>query len=274
MSKKRQKKFPRDPAAPKRAASAYFLFMADIREEVKQAHPGSKMSHITKEIAVKYRALTAEEKKPYDDEAKTLKKAYDEKFAEYKSSGKHAAYTAKKKAFKAAQKGGAEIKQGKNGKLKFGRDTNEPKRSPSAYFCFMNEKRPAFMKENPGSRVGAIAKALGKAWRELQENQKTKYQAEAKKLKAKYLEAMEDYRETDEYATYQAAKKKFQDDQKPKKPTSSPRKSGRKPGRRARRYVESDGEDDEGTMSDVHSDEPEQYSEEEVEDPEPSEASD
>lgn len=239
------------------------------------------MAIITKEIAKKYRELTAEEKKPYDDEAKTLKAAYDEKFTEYKESGKYAAYQAKKKAFKAAQKGGAEVTKGKNGKMKFAKDKNEPKRPPSGYFCFMNEERPKFLADNPGSRVGAIAKALGKKWRELGESGKVKYNEQAKELKEVYLEKLAEYKESDEYADYQARKKKFLDGQKP--PPSSPSRStrskktrgatkGRKRGRPAAakrtRYV---SDDDDDAMSDLHSDEPQTYSSEGDPEPEPAE---
>lgn len=45
---RRVAKKEKDPNAPKRAVSAYFLFAADKRESIKQANPGTKVTDISR----------------------------------------------------------------------------------------------------------------------------------------------------------------------------------------------------------------------------------
>ncbi|KAL6187286.1 hypothetical protein ACLB2K_038686 [Fragaria x ananassa] len=74
---KRVKK-SKDPNAPKRPLTAFFLFIADFRKSYKEANPDSKdVKKVAKEGGEKWKLLTDDlmrlEKKPYIDKADELK---------------------------------------------------------------------------------------------------------------------------------------------------------------------------------------------------------
>ncbi|XP_022141388.1 high mobility group B protein 7 [Momordica charantia] len=74
---KRGKK-DRDPNAPKRPPTAFFIFMDDFRKSYKEDHPDSKGGkEVAKEGGEKWKSLTDEEKKPYQDKAAELKSEYE-----------------------------------------------------------------------------------------------------------------------------------------------------------------------------------------------------
>lgn len=104
-SKKPAKKAKKDPNAPKRPLTAYFLFGQDNREEIKNelmktATPEEQKKIVTlvaKKLGERWKALTAEEKKPYEDKAKAAKAAYEKDKAAYDEGGKTKASSSKKK---------------------------------------------------------------------------------------------------------------------------------------------------------------------------------
>ncbi|XP_055801988.1 high mobility group B protein 7-like [Solanum dulcamara] len=74
---KREKK-PKNPNAPKRPPTAFFVFMDDFRQTFKAANPDCKsVSTVAKEGGEKWKSMTDEEKKPYQDKAAELKAAYE-----------------------------------------------------------------------------------------------------------------------------------------------------------------------------------------------------
>ncbi|PRQ41457.1 putative chromatin remodeling & transcriptional activation HMG family [Rosa chinensis] len=67
----------KDPNAPKRPLTAFFLFMNDFRKAYKEANPDSKgVKMVAKEGGEKWNLMTDEEKKPYMDKAAELKDEY------------------------------------------------------------------------------------------------------------------------------------------------------------------------------------------------------
>ncbi|KAM5566350.1 high mobility group B protein 7-like [Rosa sericea] len=67
----------KDPNAPKRPLTAFFLFMNDFRKAYKEANPDSKgVKMVAKEGGEKWKLMTDEEKKPYMDKAAELKDEY------------------------------------------------------------------------------------------------------------------------------------------------------------------------------------------------------
>jgi hypothetical protein len=77
-------------------------------------------------------------------------------------------------------------------KTKKARDPNVPKRPPTSYFLFCNEKRESVKKKNPALKNTDISKELGKAWTSLSEKEKKKYSDLALKEKEKYDVKMEE----------------------------------------------------------------------------------
>ncbi|WP_411024508.1 hypothetical protein, partial [Salmonella sp. s57936] len=66
---KRQK----DPNAPKRPPSAFFVFCSDHRPKVKSEYPGISIGDIAKKLGEQWSKLTAKDKSPYEQKAGKLK---------------------------------------------------------------------------------------------------------------------------------------------------------------------------------------------------------
>ncbi|XP_054717717.1 FACT complex subunit Ssrp1-like [Uloborus diversus] len=92
MRKKRQKK-ERDENKPKRPPSAYFLYLADVREKIKKDNPGISITEITKKAGEMWKEVS--DKSKWEEAAAVAKKEYEKKMAEYKASGGGAATSSK-----------------------------------------------------------------------------------------------------------------------------------------------------------------------------------
>lgn len=64
--RKRSKRGPKDPAAPKRASGAYVFFTNEMRPKVLQEFPGIKFVELGKVLGERWRALTPQQKKRYE----------------------------------------------------------------------------------------------------------------------------------------------------------------------------------------------------------------
>ena len=82
----------------------------------------------------------------------------------------------------------------KKSKLKKEKDKNEPKRAPSAYILFCNDKRAGIVEENPDVDQVEIMKKMGELWREAGDDVKAKYAEKSKKLSAVANEKIQAYR--------------------------------------------------------------------------------
>merc|ERR1719162_2220884 len=83
--------------------------------------------------------LAATAKKPYEDKAATLKKAYEAAMEKFKADG---GVAGKRRAEKAAAKN---EKSGKRAKKE--KDPNTPKKPQTAYWLWLGENRAALTKE-------------------------------------------------------------------------------------------------------------------------------
>uniref|UniRef100_A0A1D1XD48 High mobility group B protein 7 n=1 Tax=Anthurium amnicola TaxID=1678845 RepID=A0A1D1XD48_9ARAE len=85
--KTKKEKKGKDPNKLKRPPTAFFLFMDDFRKAFKEANPDSKsVSTVAKEGGEKWKSMTDEEKKPYQDRQAELKAEY-EKAVEKQNAG-------------------------------------------------------------------------------------------------------------------------------------------------------------------------------------------
>ena len=66
----------KDPNAPKRPLSAYMVFSADNRAAVAAELQGQPVTAVAKVLGANWKALTADEKKPFEDRAAELKAEY------------------------------------------------------------------------------------------------------------------------------------------------------------------------------------------------------
>merc|ERR1711890_129200 len=73
----------KDPNAPKRPLSGYFLFMADERKKVTDAHPDWKVGDIAKELGSRWSNLDEKLKAKYQDKAAKDKERYAKEMEQY-----------------------------------------------------------------------------------------------------------------------------------------------------------------------------------------------
>jgi len=79
---KRKKK---DPNAPKRPLSAFFLFCADERPAVKAAHPEYSVGDVAKEMGERWAKVDATAKSKYEASAAVEKTRYEKDMANFKA---------------------------------------------------------------------------------------------------------------------------------------------------------------------------------------------
>ncbi|KAK4769277.1 hypothetical protein SAY86_027427 [Trapa natans] len=84
--KKRKQKKKKDPNAPKKAMSGYMFFLQNEREKMKKSNPGVSFADASREIADKWRGMSAEEKEPYEAKARADKKRYRDELSDYKNT--------------------------------------------------------------------------------------------------------------------------------------------------------------------------------------------
>ncbi|KAL4108905.1 hypothetical protein PRIC1_000614 [Phytophthora ramorum] len=130
--KPRKKK---DKNAPKRALSAFMFFSNDIRDTVKREMPELQFLEISSEIGRRWKQITDEDRKPYDELAAADKRRYQEEKEDYVPDPSFAAAKGSRKK----------------------KDPNAPKRALSAYFFFCNEirqeKRVKYQKMNEEAKI-------------------------------------------------------------------------------------------------------------------------
>merc|ERR1719336_3717514 len=83
-SKAKTAKRPKDPNAPKRSQSSYFLFMNERRPILKKENPDKSMTDISKLISAEWKVIT--NKQEYVDKAAKLKAKYQIALEEYQQT--------------------------------------------------------------------------------------------------------------------------------------------------------------------------------------------
>ncbi|XP_029986537.1 high mobility group protein B2-like [Sphaeramia orbicularis] len=77
----------KDPNAPKRPPSAFFVFCSDFRPKIKEEYPGISIGDTAKKLGEKWAATSSKDKGPYEAKAAKLKEKYDKEVAAYKAKG-------------------------------------------------------------------------------------------------------------------------------------------------------------------------------------------
>jgi len=163
----------KDASKPRGKTTAYAFFVQTCREELKKKNPNESVvfAEFAKKCGEKWKAMSAKDKKRFDDMAEKDKARFEKEMSTYtpaEGSGK----------------------RGKKGKAT--KDPNAPKRSLSAFFCFCNEERAKVKAKYPSYTVGDVAKELGKRW-EVCPN-KPKFEEIAAKDKQRYEREMAAYK--------------------------------------------------------------------------------
>ena len=78
----------KDPNAPKRPPSAFFLFCSEYRPKIKGEHPGLSTGDIAKKLGDTWNNTAADDKQSYEKKAAKLKEKYEKDIAAYRAKGK------------------------------------------------------------------------------------------------------------------------------------------------------------------------------------------
>lgn len=109
--KRKERKWTKDPSAPKKAMTPYIVFGKAVREtvtaEMKVQNPAVKPTEIMREISERWGKLSVEERAPYDAEASKDKERYEaEKKAWMDGQGDQRTTIKKAKAVSPAERTG------------------------------------------------------------------------------------------------------------------------------------------------------------------------
>jgi len=182
-------KKPKDPNAPKRPLSAYFMWMdSGVRRQL--LSQGMKLSKVISTCGTRWSQMPEEEKKVWQDKAKPAREAYEKAMAKYKETDGYKQFLVLKKEHKLKK-----VKTAKKPK-----DKNRPKRPLSAYFLYSQD----FKKTCPATmKFTEVSKKSGEKWKVLDAATKKKYEEAAAVEKAKYEKVLAKYMKSNEYLQYQ-----------------------------------------------------------------------
>lgn len=196
------KKKKREQTGPKRPMSAYLYFCKDMREVLKKEKPELKANEATSEIGARWKALSEDQKKPYEARHLVDKQRYEAEkggccdgTAECKKEAK--ADSKKKPEPKAEPKKEAKAEPKKAEAKKAGTEKPEPKpkaeakkpevkKAPPAskkndavgFKAFCEDKKEDLEAENPDWNARKVNSELNKMWKELPKEDKEAYALE------------------------------------------------------------------------------------------------
>jgi len=165
----------KDPNAPKKPLSAYFIYANYIRDEIRRECPEMSTTDIAKESGRRWAQLSPDEKANFENQSRDQKAEYDEAMSNYTPGAMY---------------------QNQNGPArpaKKVKDKNAPKAPLSAYFLFGNAERDRVREEHPEMSMPEIAKQLGKEWANLSMEEKQPYMDKADADKRRYDSEMAAY---------------------------------------------------------------------------------
>jgi len=190
----------KDSNAPKRPMVPYFKWMKMNRKRVVQTMPiGYSFKELSTKLGEMWASLPEEQKVPLNEQYKQEMKVYVKLVAAYKHSSNYKKFC-KQKEEHALMKAKSK---------KFHKDPNKPKAPSSAYFLFLADKREETKKNFPKLNHKELVSKLGELWNKLSEEEKQPYVEKAKQEKAKWLEAIKAYKNTENYKEYMEAKRVF-----------------------------------------------------------------
>ncbi|XVF13006.1 hypothetical protein REPUB_Repub08aG0169900 [Reevesia pubescens] len=204
LKDKEQDKREKKKSGPekKRPSPPYILWCKDQWNEVKKENPEADFKEVSNILGAKWKTVTAEEKKPYEEKYQTEKEAYLQVIAKEKRESEAMKLLGDEHKYKTAMDLLEQYLQFKQGaeketkKTKKERDPLKPKQPISAFFLFSNERRAALLAEN--KNVLEVAKVAGEEWKNMTEEQRGPYEEMAKKNKEKYMQEMEVYKQKKE----------------------------------------------------------------------------
>mmetsp|Transcript_147681 Transcript_147681/g.383983 ORF Transcript_147681/g.383983 Transcript_147681/m.383983 type:complete len:203 (-) Transcript_147681:156-764(-) len=175
---------------PTKPQNSYWLWLADNRESIAKEAGSSKGSAVGKLAGEKWKAMSAAQKKPFEEEAAKRKAAYEKAMEEFKTAG---GQPGKRRQEKQEAKN---AKAGKKARKEARKASGKPSRPQGSYWLFLSENRDAIVKEAGSAKAPVVAKLAGEKWKALPEAQKKPFEAKAAELKAAYDKALEEWKKS------------------------------------------------------------------------------
>ena len=161
---KPNKKSMKDPNAPKKPLSAYFLFNQEERIKVKAEFPDWNICDVAKEVGKRWACIDPAVKISYEERYRYSRQQYEQEMQAYKPHKKT-------------------------------KDPNAPKQPLSAYFIFNSEERLKVKNLHPSYTICEIAKEVGRRWADMAPEVKQRYQETAEENRRKYDQDVAAYRQ-------------------------------------------------------------------------------
>ncbi|CAA0809706.1 High mobility group B protein 6 [Striga hermonthica] len=180
LKEQEQDKKDRKKSTTKKPSPPYVLWCKDQWNEVKKANPEADFKEMSTLLGSKWKAVTDEEKKPYEEKYLAQKEAYLKIIGNEKRENEAMKLLEDEHKQKTAMELLEQYLQFKqeaekdNKKTKKEKDPLKPKQPMSAYFIFSNERRAALLAEN--KNILEIAKITGEEWKNMSEKQKEPYE--------------------------------------------------------------------------------------------------
>jgi upstream-binding transcription factor len=177
---KKGKKKKKDCAETKRPSTPYILWCKDNWNEVKKQNPEADFKETSNILGAKWKGISAEEKKPYEEKYQADKEAYLQVITKEKREREAMKLLDDEQKQKTAMElldqylhFVQEAEHDNKKKAKKIKDPLKPKQPISAYLIYANERRAALKGENKS--VIEVAKMAGEEWKNLSEEKKAPY---------------------------------------------------------------------------------------------------
>ncbi|KAK8803596.1 hypothetical protein WA158_001290 [Blastocystis sp. Blastoise] len=177
--KRRKRKHRKAPEAPKKPLTPYIFYSKEMRDAVKDSlDPNSKVTDIIKAIANKWKALSEEEKEPYNKKASEDKDRYSREMDAYD--------------------GPMQIPINNKKNRKNSKHPDAPKRAMSPFLFFSKERRPQLKEQHADMKITEISTILGRMWRDLTDEEKLPYLESSKEDRTRYNSAQNKFKQQQE----------------------------------------------------------------------------
>lgn len=163
----------KDPNAPKRPLAAYTFFFSETRPEVKKENPDMDPREIMREVARRWKAVSAKQRKKFQDLADSDKERYESEVGTTNDNTTTEKASAKGSSTKkASAKGSAKAKSSAKAPAK-----SSAKGNQTGFKLFVSENSDVVKEENPDSKAREINKILAKMWEELDDEEREDYES-------------------------------------------------------------------------------------------------
>lgn len=206
---------PKPENFPKKPPTGFFLYM----ESQRSSGAGGNLA----KMQTSWKELGFDGQKQYVNMANERAAQYEKEMKEFLKSAEGKRYFRLKAAFEKKSR----VNKAKERILGAAEAPKEPKRPPSAYFLFVQEKRSIV----PPGKIGDVAKQLTEMWSGLTPEERKVFEHKTDQLKEQYDKDMAAYKGSSYFKKYDKAVKAITGKAKPKAKAKAqlPASSGRGP---------------------------------------------